>query len=121
MILVAPIFAIFNILFVYILEVHKVYYVTLIEGVIIFIYVYTLLSNKIFSPIMKNINITNNELKKIKNNLIILSLTYIILSILFIVNVLPEDLEKLLLVSIPVFITALLFDRVLKIKKNLAN
>lgn len=103
MIFIFYFFCILNIFFLY-FKLDIIYYLTLIEGILGLIICLKGLPKNFMFSFKNKYKITSINIKKIKIYLIIYSLLFIVLSPLYIFNIMPYDTSTFFLCALPILL-----------------
>lgn len=114
MILFYPLFCAINILISFFNQNHILNYLTILEGIFLFVLSLNLSAKNILFPMKNEVLIKNSDITIIRIYLVISSLIFIIFSPLYIFNIIPNSTSIIILCAIPTLFSGLAINKIRK-------
>lgn len=107
MIYILPFFCVLNMILTSYFSIKVIYYIIFLEGIILIIFRDMLIKGNV---LLEN-KFNSNDIKIIKKLLLIISLIYIVVAPLYVLNLIPGDTDIIILGSIPALLYIYIFSK----------
>lgn len=111
MIYILPFFCVLNVFLTSYFKIKIIYYIIFLEGILLLMLINTLQKRIAYYQLKKEKKMNNNDIKIIKKLLLIISLIFIVFTPLYIMNLIPNDTDIIILGSIPVLISIYIVNK----------